>query len=85
LQAKGKLPLYASTFVADYLRPAAVAAGVQIEKGQRFGFQNLRHSLSNWLVNKAKVEILRHRGTSRTGRLEKRDIPAQMSQSGLRH
>lgn len=66
LKAKGKLPLYASTFVADYLRPAAIAAGVQIEKGQRFGLHNLRHSLSNWLVNKAKVEpktvqgILRH-------------------------
>jgi integrase len=36
------------------------------EDGQRFGLHNLRHSLSNWLVNKAKVEpktvqgILRH-------------------------
>ena len=53
-------------FVADHLRPAAKAAGVQIENGQRFGLHNLRHSLSNWLVNKAKVEpktvqsILRH-------------------------
>ena len=39
---------------------------MQIEDGQRFGLRNLRHSLSNWLVNKAKVEpktvqgILRH-------------------------
>ena len=39
---------------------------MQIEDGQRFGLHNLRHSLSNWLVNKAKVEpktvqdILRH-------------------------
>jgi hypothetical protein len=55
-----------SVFVADHLRPAAKAAGVQIEDGQRFGLHNLRHSLSNWLVNKAKVEpktvqgILRH-------------------------
>ena len=38
----------------------------EIEDGQRFGLHNLRHSLSNWLVNKAKVEpktvqgILRH-------------------------
>jgi integrase len=66
LKAKGKLPLYASTFVADHLRPAAISAGVQIAQGQRFGLHNLRHSLSNWLVNKAKVEpktvqgILRH-------------------------
>jgi integrase len=39
---------------------------VRIEDGQRFGLHNLRHSLSNWLVNKAKIEpktvqgILRH-------------------------
>lgn len=66
IRAKGRKPLYASCFVADYLRPAAKAAGVLIEQGQRFGLHNLRHSLSNWLVNKAKVEpktvqgILRH-------------------------
>ena len=53
-------------FVADYLRPAAQKAGVKIAKGQRFGLHNLRHSLSNWLVNKGKVNpktvqsILRH-------------------------
>jgi integrase len=62
----GRVPLSSSIFVADHLRPAAKAAGVQIENGQRFGLHNLRHSLSNWLVNKAKVEpktvqgILRH-------------------------
>ena len=66
MKAQGKVPLSASIFVADHLRPAATAAGVQIEKGHRFGLHNLRHSLSNWLVNKAKVEpktvqgILRH-------------------------
>ena len=48
------------------MRPAAKKAGVQIEDGQRFGLHNLRHSLSNRLVNKAKIEpktvqgILRH-------------------------
>jgi integrase len=66
MREHGRKPLYASSFVADYLRPAAKAAGVKIEDGQRFGLHNLRHSLSNWLVNKAKVEpktvqgILRH-------------------------
>jgi len=66
LRSDGKKPLYASSFVADYLRPAAKKAGVVIADGQRFGLHNLRHSLSNWLVNKAKVEpktvqgILRH-------------------------
>jgi integrase len=63
---EGKKPLYASSFVADYLRPAAITAGVSIAEGQRFGLHNLRHSLSNWLVNKAKVQaktvqsLLRH-------------------------
>jgi integrase len=52
----GRVPLTSSAFVTDHLRPAAKAAGVQIEDGQRFGLHNLRHSLSNWLVNKAKVE-----------------------------
>ncbi len=66
LRARGRVPLSASIFVADHLRPAAKKAGVHIEDGQRFGLHNLRHSLSNWLVNKAKVEpktvqgILRH-------------------------
>jgi integrase len=66
LKARGRVPLSASIFVADYLRPAAKKAGAHIEDGQRFGLHNLRHSLSNWLVNKAKVEpktvqgILRH-------------------------
>ncbi len=66
MRAQGRKPLCSSIFVADYLRPAAKKAGVHIEDGQRFGLHNLRHSLSNWLVNKAKVEpktvqgILRH-------------------------
>jgi integrase len=66
LRAEGRVPLSGSIFVADYLRPAAKKAGVRIKDGQRFGLHNLRHSLSNWMVNKAKVEpktvqgILRH-------------------------
>ena len=66
LKAEGRVPLSASIFVADHLRPAAKKAVAHIEDGQRFGLHNLRHSLRNWLVNKAKVEpktvqgILRH-------------------------
>jgi integrase len=66
LRARGRVPLSASVFVADHLRKAAKKAGVRIEDGRRFGLHNLRHSLSNWMVNKAKVEpktvqgILRH-------------------------
>ena len=66
LFASGKVPLNACSFVKDHLRVAAKAVGVQIADGQRFGLHNLRHSLSNWLVNKGKVEpktvqgLLRH-------------------------
>jgi integrase len=66
LKAAGRAPLSASIFVADHLRPAAMKAGARIEDGQSFGLHNLRHGLSNWLVNKAKVEpktvqgMLRH-------------------------
>ena len=66
LAADGKVPLDSCSFVKKHLRSAAKAAGVQIADGQRFGLHNLRHSLSNWLVNKGKVEpktvqgILRH-------------------------
>jgi integrase len=62
----GTVPIRASTFVQDHLRPPAVTAGVILAKGQRFGLHNLRHSLSTWLVNKGKVDpktvqgMLRH-------------------------
>ncbi|HSY66139.1 MAG TPA: tyrosine-type recombinase/integrase [Terriglobales bacterium] len=65
-ESRGRRPLCSSVFVADHLRPAAKKAGVRIEDGQRCGLHNLRHSLSNWRVNKAKIEpktvqgILRH-------------------------
>ena len=66
MRAEGRKPLCSSVFVADHLRPAAQKAGVHIADGQRFGLHKVRHSLSNWLVNKAKVEpetvqgLLRH-------------------------
>ena len=78
-RARGRVPLSASIFVADHLRPAAKKAGVPIEDGQRFGLHNLRHSLSNWLVNKAKVEpktvqgILRHSKIQTTLDLDTQD------------
>jgi integrase len=66
LKMSGKVPVSAGVFVADHLRTAAKNSGVRIPEGHRFGLHNLRHSLSNWMVNKAKVEpktvqgILRH-------------------------
>ena len=51
---RGKVPICASVFCRVHLRPAAKTAGVVIPDGHRWGLHNLRHSLSNWLVNKAK-------------------------------
>jgi len=41
---KGRQHRTASILAADHLRPAAIAAGVVLKPGQRFGFHNLRHS-----------------------------------------
>ena len=43
----GTVPICASVFDRCHLRKAAIAAGVQIPNGHRFGLHNLRHSLSN--------------------------------------
>jgi integrase len=69
-KACGSVPLSASIFVADHLWPAAKKAGVHIEDGQRFGLHNLRHSLSNWLVNKAKVEPKTVQGILRRSKIQ---------------
>jgi integrase len=50
----GRVPICASVFCRVHLRPAAKKAGAAIPDGYRWGLHNLRHSLSNWLVNKAK-------------------------------
>lgn len=70
LKCFGKVPLSASIFVADHLRPAAIAVGVRIPKGARFGFHNLRHSLSNWLVNKRKENPKTVQGILRQAKIE---------------
>jgi integrase len=69
---KGKQPRVANMLVEDYLRPAAVAAGV-LEKGQRvrFGYHNLRHSLATYLVSAGKdpktvQALLRHADVTTT-------------------
>jgi integrase len=55
----------------DHLRPAAIAAGVKLKKGQRFGFHNFRHGLASWLVNqgtdvKTVLRLLSHANVSTT-------------------
>jgi integrase len=65
-RSKGKTPRSAGVAGQDYLRPAAVKAGVIPESYQgRFGWHNLRHSLATFFasneVNLPVIQsILRH-------------------------
>jgi integrase len=59
----GQKPRYGSMVVEDYLRPAAIAAGViKLQDGKayvsdsgelvpRFGFHTFRHSLTSWMMD----------------------------------
>jgi len=53
----GRTPRVGNMLCVDYLRPAAVKGGVKLEKGQRFGFHNLRHSLASFLITKKKTDV----------------------------
>lgn len=44
----------ASMMATDKIRPAAIKVGIRLERGQRFGFHNFRHSLATFLINKGK-------------------------------
>jgi integrase len=59
-RCRGKIPRSASTCGKDYLRPAAVIAGV-IYAGEsvRFGWHNLRHSLATFFGSQeAPVQVI---------------------------
>ena len=57
----GRTPICSSVFCRVHLRPAAKKAGVVNPDGHRWGLHDLRHSLSNWLVNRAREQgILGH-------------------------
>src|SRR6266853_1497712 len=68
----GRTPRVGNMLVADHLRPAAIKAGVNLKPGQRFGFHNLRHSLSSLLITGQKSDvrttqdILRHSNSATT-------------------
>jgi integrase len=83
MKLKGAKPLTANMLVEDYLRPAAVRAGV-LEEGLRirFGFHNFRHSLSSALVRmkcdpKVVQDILRHSDVRTTLQLYTQSAPEQ--------
>ena len=70
-RSKGRRPRSSSVLTSDHLRPAAIAAGLKLKKGQRFGFHNFRHGLASWLVNqgtdvKTVQGLLRHANVSTT-------------------
>jgi integrase len=55
---RGQKPRTGSILAQDYLRPAAVKAGILTEGDRRrFGFHNLRHSLASYLVTQTKTDI----------------------------
>jgi integrase len=56
-KTRGRTPRVGNMLCRDYIRPAAVKAGVKLEDGQRFGFHNLRHSLASFLVTKKKTDV----------------------------
>ncbi len=89
LTLKGRVPRSASSAAQDYLRPAAVHAGV-IEEGsrKRFGWHNLRHSLATFLAGRVDaaitMKILRHRRLSTTLEIyTHRSQEKQLSAQGL--
>jgi integrase len=71
VKEKGRIPRSASICSKDYLRPAAVKAGVLTKADNtRFGWHSLRHSLATFLAPHADVKtvqsILRHKRQSTT-------------------
>jgi integrase len=56
---KGLQPRLGSMISSDYIRPAAIRAGVIDESCPRFGAHNLRHGLATWLANQGtSVEVI---------------------------
>lgn len=79
---KGKQPREGNLIAANYLRPAAVRAGVLAQENKkRFGFHNFRHSLASYLVSngtdaKTVQELLRHSRVETTLDLYSQSVPA---------
>src|SRR5215469_3274924 len=88
-KAKGRIPRSAGICGQDYLRPAAVKAGV-IPEGYngRFGWHNLRHSLATFLaaneVNLPVIQsILRHAKPTTTAIYTRRVNEVQLSAQAM--
>ena len=83
-RAKGKKPRSAGIAGQDYLRPAAVKAGVIAESHKgRFGWHNLRHSLASFFAdNEVNLPIiqaaLRHAKPATTAKYIHRNNAVQI-------
>ncbi len=62
---QGKIPMCAGIFVTDHVRPAALAAGIQIGDGQRFGLHSLSSSMATWMVSIDKTDVKTAQGNMR--------------------
>ena len=86
---KGRIPRSASMCGKDYLRPAAVAAGVISEgDNSRFGWHNLRHSLATFFgsndVHPSVIQtVLRHTRQQTTSRYIHSVNDKQLEAQGL--
>ena len=70
----------------DKIRFAALKISISLERGQRFGFHNFRHSLATFLINKGKdvktiQGLLRHAKASTTLDLYSQAIDASKLQA----
>jgi integrase len=68
----GTQPRLGSMIAQDYIRPAAVAAGVIADDCPRFGFHNLRHGLTTFLIDKGHDPVVVQR------MLRQSDLPMTM-------
>ena len=81
-KTKGKQPREGGVAAADYLRPAAIRAGViSADYVGRFGWHNFRHSLAHYLVRsgtdpKVVQGLLRHAKVQTTLNLYTQSVPA---------
>jgi integrase len=78
---KGKKPRSGQMVNRNYLKPAAIAAGI-ITEGERFGFHSLRHSLSTWVNDNLKdvkiaQTLLRHSKPDITASLYIHSVPEE--------
>jgi integrase len=81
---KGKVPRAASTCAKQYLRPAAIQAGVIAEgEAVRFGWHNLRHSLATFFGSKeVPVQVIQKTLRQKTLKMTMRYTHAVNRQQG---